>query len=138
MIGGKLVLSSVGKNAAVDLVTLSSEGVDIATRLLSAGLVEFEKQKNRAKYGQLVSSKYGQLVWSKYIYNWLVPIDQFSNKGNNGFWSKAAKSKTNLTRSLPQMNTYEAAMNDAKKNRRNRFQYGDFTQDDAKEFGYSK
>lgn len=85
----KLVLTIVAKVAGVDFVSLSSNGTDIATHLLSSGLVEYEKQKNRNRYGSLMSQ-------------------------------------------------YESAMNDARKNRRNRFQYGDFTQDDAKEFGYSK
>jgi len=85
----KLSMTVLGKAASADLVSLTSNGTDIATHLLSNGLVEYEKQRNRNKYGTLMS-------------------------------------------------TYEAAMADARKNRRNRFQYGDFTQDDAKEFGYSK
>ena len=36
------------------------------------------------------------------------------------------------------MSQYDTAMGDARKNRRNRFQYGDFTSDDAAEFGYKK
>ena len=55
LISNKLVLNIVGKNQGVDLVSLSSNGNDIATHLLSSGLVEFEKQKNRNRYGTLVS-----------------------------------------------------------------------------------
>ena len=51
----KLVMTVVGKTGSVELVTLSSNGTDIATHLLSNGLVEYEKQRNRNKYGTLVS-----------------------------------------------------------------------------------
>ena len=56
MLSNKLVLNVVGKNGGVDQVSLSSNGSDVATHLLSSGLVEFERQKNRNKYGTLVSN----------------------------------------------------------------------------------
>ena len=52
----KLVMTVVGKNGSADLVSLTSNGTDIANHLLSNGLVEYEKQRNRNKYGALVSS----------------------------------------------------------------------------------
>ena len=51
----RLVMTVLGKNGTADLVSLSSNGTDIATHLLSNGLVEYEKQRNRNKYGTLVS-----------------------------------------------------------------------------------
>ena len=48
-------MTVVGKSGSADLVSLSSNGTDIATHLLSNGLVEYEKQRNRNKFGSLVS-----------------------------------------------------------------------------------
>ena len=60
----KLIMTVVGKSGSADLVSLSSNGTDIATHLLSNGLVEYEKQRNRNKFGSLVS---------KTIVNFTVP-----------------------------------------------------------------
>jgi len=89
MLNAKLSLNLVAKVNGIDHVSLLSDSKDVAQAMISSGLVEYEKQKNRNRYGKL-------------------------------------------------MGLYEAAMSDAKKNRRARFQYGDFTQDDAAEFGYKQ
>ena len=69
----KLVMTVIGKNGSADLVSLTSNGTDIANHLLSNGLVEYEKQRNRNKYGALVSSAQSfMLLWSRAIYLILI------------------------------------------------------------------
>ena len=56
MLSSKLVLKTLAKVGGVDQVAMSAGGTDLASHLLSNGLVEYEKQRNRNRYGALVST----------------------------------------------------------------------------------
>ena len=135
----KLIMTVVGKSGSADLVSLSSNGTDIATHLLSNGLVEYEKQRNRNKFGSLVSfAQERRLLLTLPGFSLFFHYTCSSRISENCPILLCLRQPVEVNLVSFQMSTYEAAMTDAKKNRRNRFQYGDFTQDDAKEFGFSK
>ena len=109
----------------IDHVTLLADGKDVAQAMISSGLVEYEKQKNRNRYGKLMG---------------LYETAMSDAKKNRVSWIWTLWFLVTCFQSMQIVYVLiEFSFKvDIPIFQRARFQYGDFTQDDAAEFGFKQ